>query len=179
MGRIAVTVLDPMISPHFSPRFWKSGGSALPREGLCIDSPRAPKGRPNLAQAIGPGLQIASRPSPEGAVHKTDVQTVGGDESAIRIRIAASIGTPLQGLAHSLILETQADGLGWVSAPRWGLKIPAPGQNHDAGEKSGLEGYAAPSVHGLLRGRGFSCPPPEAGRPAENDWHRVAHQTPW
>jgi hypothetical protein len=39
-----------------------------------------------------------------------------------------------QVLAHSLILETQAVGLGWVSAPRWGLKIPTPGQNHDAGE---------------------------------------------
>ena len=110
--------------PYFSPRFWKSGVSALSREGLCIDSPRAPKGRPNPAQAIGLGLQIASRPSPEGALHKTDVLPVGGDEPGIRERFPASIGTPLQGLAHSLILETQAVGLGWVSAPRWGLQIP-------------------------------------------------------
>ena len=48
------------------------------------------------------------------------------------------VGTPLQGLAHSLILETQAVGPGWASAPRWGFEIPTPGLNLDADEKSGI-----------------------------------------
>ena len=65
-------------------------------------------------------------------------EPVRGDDGAIRIEIAAITSAPLQGLAHSVILETQAVGLGWVGAPRWGLQTPTPRLNHDAGEKSGL-----------------------------------------
>jgi hypothetical protein len=74
--------------------------------------PGAPMGRPNLAQAIGLGRQIVSRPSPEGALHDTGVELVSADEPRIRKEIAAGAGAPLQGLAHSVILDTQAVGLG-------------------------------------------------------------------
>ena len=74
----------------------------------CLDSKRAPKGRTNIAQANGLGLQIVFGPSPEGAIYDATVQPLR--RVGIGKKTVEGLRAPLQGLAYRLILETQAGG---------------------------------------------------------------------
>ena len=75
-------------SPHFSP---------VSEVLVGRWSFQAPKGRDNLAQADGLGFQIVTRPSPEGAIHETILQTNCLRRIAKRKTISTGVGAPLGG----------------------------------------------------------------------------------